>query len=139
MYKNIEDKREAGRKWYKKHRIEVLKKCVLRDKRYREKYPEKILKRNRSYRKKNPWMKTLFSIYKRVRGKEAKRRYFDRGIKNFLTPEDLKRLWFKDKAYRMKKPSIHRKDNDGDYKLSNCEYIEFGKHSRLHRMQERNK
>lgn len=76
-------------------------------------------------------MKTLFSIYKRVRGKEAKERYFDKGIKNYLSINDIKYLWFRDKAYQMEKPSIHRINNNGNYSIDNCKYLEFSKHCKI--------
>lgn len=53
--------------------------------------------------------------------------YGGRGIKNFITREDLVALWFMDRAYLMIKPSIDRMENDGDYTFSNCQFIELAK------------
>jgi hypothetical protein len=33
-------------------------------------------------------------------------------------------LWFRDKAYLLKEPSIDRINNDGDYCFKNCQFIE---------------
>ena len=33
----------------------------------------------------------------------------------------------------MIQPSIHRKNNDGNYILDNCEYIEWEKHDKYHK------
>jgi hypothetical protein len=41
-----------------------------------------------------------------------------------ITPNEIKELWFRDKAFEMKKPSIDRKDNDGDYTFNNCRFME---------------
>lgn len=34
-------------------------------------------------------------------------------------------LWFRDKAYKMVKPSIDRKDANKNYTIDNCRYIEL--------------
>lgn len=74
-----------------------------------------------------PWKKTLRNIKYRcnVLTCEFYHRYGGRGIKCLITAEELKELWFRDKAYLMKKPSIDREDNDGNYTFDNCQYIEW--------------
>lgn len=49
--------------------------------------------------------------------------YGGRGIKNFLTFEDVKFLWFRDGAWAMKRPTIDRRECDGDYTFDNCRFI----------------
>jgi len=66
------------------------------------------LKRSREYEKKCPWVKTLGRILTRCNGKNQP--YNKKGIKNLLNCSDLKFLWFRDKAYLMKKASIDRID-----------------------------
>jgi hypothetical protein len=51
-------------------------------------------------------------------------RYGGRGIGSNLTYEDLIRIWERDGADKLKSPSIDRIDIDGDYELSNCQFIE---------------
>ena len=51
--------------------------------------------------------------------------YGGKGIKIKLTKEDLFILWERDKADKMKQPSIDRKDSSKDYEFSNCQFIEM--------------
>ena len=84
--------------------------------------------------KKKPeiWVQT----YKGIKGRcnSPKNRYHKRGIKCLITKEELKSLWFRDKAYSMKRPSIDRINNNGNYELQNCRYIEFSENARLGNM-----
>lgn len=82
--------------------------------------------------KQNPWLKTLSLIKDRCNNSRnhAYKRYGGRGINCLITAEELKELWFRDKAFEMKKPSIDRVDNNGNYELSNCRYIELSENSR---------
>lgn len=57
-------------------------------------------------------------------------RYGGRGIKFELTNEECKYLWFRDKAYKLNKPSIDRINFDGNYSISNCRFIEFSENKR---------
>lgn len=84
------------------------------------------------YRKNKPWVRTLESIKYRCNNKNSPKyhRYGERGIKCLITKEEVKFLWFRDKAYLLKKPSIDRINNDGNYELSNCRYIETSENSR---------
>ena len=75
-----------------------------------------------------PWKKRFYAMRSRclnpaVVGFE---RYGGRGIKCLMTLAEMKFLWFRDKAYTMKMPSIDRINNDGNYELSNCQFIERG-------------
>lgn len=74
-----------------------------------------------------PWRDTFTGIKQRVTNPNYKcfHRYGGRGIKCLITVDELKELWFRDKAYRMKRPSIDRIDNDGHYEKSNCRYLEL--------------
>jgi hypothetical protein len=51
--------------------------------------------------------------------------YQGRGVKNFLTLDDLVYLWEFNRAYHLKRPSIDRIDPDGHYERSNCRFIEL--------------
>lgn len=78
------------------------------------------------YRKENPWVSTFVNIKRRCTDINFKsyKNYGGRGIKCLITTEELKELWFRDKAYNLKEPSIDRIDNDGHYEYGNCRYIE---------------
>ncbi len=56
---------------------------------------------------------------------KASKYYHGKGIKNFLTLDDLLYLWHRDLAFHFRKPSVDRKDSDGDYVRSNCRFIEL--------------
>lgn len=72
--------------------------------------------------RKEPWKATFYFIKLRIKRKDSS--YYFRGIKCLITAEELKILWFRDKAYLMDKPSIDRKENEGNYTFKNCQYIE---------------
>jgi hypothetical protein len=79
--------------------------------------------------KKCPWKNTLKNIMARCTHENEKsyKDYGGRGIKCLITEDELKELWFRDKACEMEWPSFNRKNNDGNYTFDNCEYTEFGK------------
>ena len=58
-------------------------------------------------------------------------RYGGSGIKALITLNEIKQLWFRDKAYLLDKPSIDRIDNDGNYEYGNCRFIELSENSKL--------
>ena len=93
---------------------------------WRKNNKEKCKKNNKDWYAKNPWGTTLKSIRYRTSQKNSKgyHNYGGRGIKCLITAEELKKLWFRDKAYDLKRPSIDRIDNDGNYTFDNCRYIE---------------
>ncbi len=74
-----------------------------------------------------PWKKILKDIKQRCNNSKATGyiNYGGRGIKCLITENELKQLWFRDKAYNLKQPSIDRKDSDGNYEFDNCEFIEL--------------
>lgn len=78
-------------------------------------------------RVKKPWLTTLYAARNRCSNPKLKGyyRYGGRGIKCFLTPDEIHRLWIRDGAAKMRKPSIDRIDNDGHYEFSNCRFIEL--------------
>lgn len=78
------------------------------------------------YIKSHPWYQRYGQIKQRCNNPKAVgyKDYGGRGIKCFLTIKQMKFLWFRDKAYLMEFPTIDREDNNGNYELSNCRFIE---------------
>lgn len=95
----------------------------------RKQYKDNIIqmrKINNSRRIKNPCLYIWYGITQRCNNINNKI-YGGKGIKNLLTKEECYFLWERDNAKNMKRPSIDRIDNDGDYILNNCRFIELGK------------
>ena len=99
---------------------------------YREKNREIIRQKNRDFRNDYPWMESWYKIQQRCNNKNCKDyyRYGKRGIKALITKDEIKELWFRDKAYEMRRPSIDREDSNKDYTFDNCRYMELAKNIR---------
>jgi hypothetical protein len=108
--------RKAANKWNKSH-FE-----------HRQKYLKKY---QPEYHKENPWIRIFRNINNRCNNPNDKRynRYGGRGIKCLITEEEIKFLWFRDNASKMELASIDRIDNDGNYEINNCRFIEFKENS----------
>lgn len=83
------------------------------------------------FRRNNPWYVTWMNAKQRCNNiKHPMYKYYGgRGIKCLITKDEIKTLWFRDKASLLNFPSINRKYNDGNYEYSNCEFIEWGLNS----------
>jgi hypothetical protein len=120
-------RRAIGKIYYAKNKLDVNKK----HNNYYQENKELILIRNKKNHKdkkfKFPWRYTLKLIKGRCNNTHNIRykNYGGRGIKCLITEKELKELWFRDKAFEMIKPTIDRKDTDGNYCLENCRYIEL--------------
>ena len=81
------------------------------------------------YRTKYPWKVVYKAIKQRCENKNRKdyKSYGAKGVKALLTVDELKFLWFRDKAYEMKQPSVDRINDNGNYELSNCQFLEQDK------------
>lgn len=53
--------------------------------------------------------------------------YGGKGIEFLLTNNELKELWFRDKAYELDRPSLDRENPKLNYIFNNCQFIEHTK------------
>lgn len=116
-------------KEYQRKNKQILKK---KQKRYRLKNKEKIKINRKEWVKNHKYYQHYHGAKKRcnnINNKDYKN-YGGRGIRFLMTLTDFKYLWYRDKAYNMKQASIDRIDNNGNYELSNCKFIEFTENNR---------
>ena len=90
--------------------------------------PEKSKLYRERHNKKYPWQHSYSAAKRRCEDK-CNKNYGERGIKFELTREDCAFMWARDKAHNLKKHSIDRIDNDGNYTVQNCRFIEFSENS----------
>ena len=81
---------------------------------------------HKRYQEKYPWINSYNALTQRCNNPNSYgyQWYGAKGIKTYLNKEDVKFFWFRDKAYLMKKPSIDRENNKGNYTLKNSRFIE---------------
>ena len=119
---DFEQYRNRGKYLYYKSYCKSCKKIA--DKEY---FPIEYKRRKEKFRK-YPWLGIHFYVVARCSGNTHP--YSKKGIKNFLSKGEIKYLWFRDRAYLLKEPSIDR-INGGDYSINNCRFIEMKENSRL--------
>lgn len=108
--------------WYKNNNLI----SNIHSQNYYKKHRQELIKRVDDYHKIKPWIRVLCNINQRCNNKNSSTyfKYGAIGIKSSITSNELKELWFRDKAHDMAKPSIDRIDNKGDYTFNNCRFIE---------------
>lgn len=84
--------------------------------------------KKRLARERHPWIVNHDGAIARCR---RRKEYINKNIKYEMTREEVKKLWFRDKAYQMFCPTIHRKNNNGNYVFNNCEFLEKSIHNSI--------
>jgi len=124
------DNNEKHNCYRRKHYSENKDDINKRKKEWRKKNREKENTQKRKYRSSHPWSVTLENINSRVNGYGGRTDYLH--IQNCLSLKQLKYLWYRDKADNMARPRLHRKNNNKDYTIRNCKYVEQSWHSAHH-------
>jgi len=90
-----------------------------------------MLHHQHKYRRLYPWRRFLYSLRRRCNNKNhiSYKNYGGRGIKALITLKEIEIIWLRDKAYEMKKPTIDKINNDGNYELGNCRFLEKAENS----------
>ena len=133
----LEVRRARARQWIKDHpeRAAATRKAYAEKNRdilrarcraYTYEHPVENRERVQRWRVSHPWYDSWQAARQRCTNPNHPgwKYYGGRGIKFALTRDEVAALWARDKAAVMKNPSIDRKDNDGDYSLVNCRFVE---------------
>ena len=82
---------------------------------------------SKEYRRHRPWLRFYTNAKQRCTNPKASAypKYGAKGIKFFMTVNEVKRLWFRDKAIELEQPSIDRLDSTKHYTYDNCQFIEL--------------
>lgn len=126
--------RKNSKEWFRKWHLKNKEKNNKRNNKYYLNNKEELLKRKTNERKTKPWYGLFNNINARCNNKNhiSYKYYGDRGIKSELTLEEIKFIYIRDNAFKMLNPSIHRINNNGNYALKNCKFIEKSEHVTYH-------
>lgn len=118
----------ASKARYQVHRSSVLSNAKIKRQLEEPTNTIRKTKRNGLYK----WMPILYGARCRCRNPRHRsyKRYGGRGIKCVLTKEEIACLWVRDGAEKLRRPSLDRIDNDGNYEFNNCRFIELSDNSR---------
>lgn len=105
--------------WCKKCRSISKKKWCNKNRKYLNNY-------NKIWWKDTFAIKPWYRTYKRITTRCCSHPFYKKmRVKNFLTPKDLEYLWFRDKAYLMKNPTIDRIKSKENYTVKNSRFLEL--------------
>jgi hypothetical protein len=94
---------------------------------WKKEHPERIRELSQQHHKENPGKRIVRAIKYRCENPKCDhyKYYGGRGIKCDITVSEVNKLYIRDNAKDMKRPSIDRKNNDGDYCYDNCQFLEY--------------
>lgn len=122
MINDSQKLKEYKHQWYLRNRDRITQNMKI----FRRENKKLFQRKYQLKKQKYPWKRFHCNLKQRCTNPHNNRYYCygGRGIKCLITIEEVKYLWFRDKAYEMKRPSIDRINNDGNYELSNCRFID---------------
>jgi hypothetical protein len=117
---------EKRKEYFKKYRKANRDKIKAQKKTDYQKHRQHRDKKTNTYREKNPWIRFFVNAKQRCENENcpAYKWYGAKGVQFKLTLEEVKKLWFRDKAYKLKNPSLDRRRSDLDYTYDNCRFVD---------------
>lgn len=101
--------------------------CKSCQKEYYQENKKQLIKKSKEYNKNHPEIHILALIKYRCENPKCDhyKYYGERGIECRITADEIRKLMKRDGYWDMERPSIDRKDNNGDYTFDNCRFIEL--------------
>ncbi len=124
--------REEYNQYMKKYMRQYRKTHPEFVKREREHLRHYMQNHNAQLRKMTPWIFHYKNAIARCNQPSyiGYKNYGGRGIRMLLTQKEIEILYKRDEAGSMKRPSLHRIDNNSNYCFDNCQFIELSKNIR---------
>jgi len=100
---------------------------------HKKNHSDSMAKWRHKIRKNTPWLFCYYGAKQRCINPNTSKfhLYGGKGVKFLLSKRDVEYLWNRDLAFLQNRPSLDRKDSNGNYEISNCRFIELSENSRL--------
>lgn len=121
------------KKYHKDYYLKNKENINLKGQEYYQENKDKVAIRIKKYYSKFPWIRKVIAAHHRCENVNdiSYKNYGGKGIKCLLTFDEAKTLWFRDKAWELKEPSLDRIESNKDYTFDNCRFIEKRVNSKL--------